>query len=227
VIKRTAKRAKLETGWYDVLCQLYQDTKITELRNILWEQVKNLVYGRVHAFIRRKKFSVLADKELCKKIFDDSFLIFIKATEIWDKNRKTKFLTFLGDILDQEILNIIRLDRYHKSRDKKLEGKLKKQVVDEPIKFFSYRDQEKEEILGEFKELFESFSFKSKLERDIIYTMVYGKMGDWTKLRKESKMSVGKFAKIRQQISIELKEYILEKSSPRMKDVLKEILEEK
>ena len=234
-MKRRAKRAKINTEWYDDLCSLYQKTKTLELtdvanalRNIFWDQVRGIVHGRVHEFVRIKKPSLLLrDRDLVQKLFQESFFIFCKACNIWDKKRKTKFLTFLGDILDQEILNIIRLDWYYKSRDRKLEGKLRDQVVDEPIPFFDEEQQEREHVLEEVKVLVENFSFGSEIERDIVRTIIYGKVGDWIRLRKKSGLGIGKFNKVRQEIIEKLKSYIKEKSSPKVRDVILEIVSEK
>jgi len=226
-IKRVSKKAKIETAWYDDLCSLYQRTKISSVRNLLWEQVKNIVYARVHEFIRKKKPYLRKDKDLSQKLFQESFFIFVKATEIWDKKRKTKFLTFLGDILDQEILNIIRLDNYHRTRDRKIEDKLRREILDEPYTFSDEGSQEKTSILEELRFLFENFNFSSQLDRDIVSTMIYGKTGDWVRLQRKSKLSVSKFNKRRQEVIGKLRIYIKEKSSQKVLDVIKEILDER
>jgi hypothetical protein len=234
-VKRRAKRAKINTEWYDDLCSLYQKTKALELldvssslRNIFWDQVRGLVHGRVHEFVRVKKPSLLMrDRDLTQKLFQESFFIFCKACNIWDKKRKTKFLTFLGDILDQEILNIIRLDWYYKSRDRKLVGKLKEQVIDEPVSFFDEEKQEKANVLEEVKLLVENFNFESEIERDIVRTIIYGKVGDWVRLRKKSGLGIGKFNKVRQGVIKKLKIHIEEKASLKTRAVILEIVSEK
>jgi len=226
-VKRISKKAKIETAWYDDLCILYQRTKIPDLRNLLWEQVKNVVYARVHEFIREKKPYLRKNKELSQKLFQESFFIFIKATDIWDKKRKTKFLTFLGDILDQEILNIIRLDNYHKARDKKIEDKLRREILDEPFSFSGEEQYEKSEVLEELRILFENFNFSSQLDRDIINTIIYGKVGDWVRLQKKSDLSAGKFNRRRREVLGELRGYIEKKGTPRVRAVIKEILNER
>ncbi len=234
-MKLRAKRLKINTEWYDELCLLVQRTKTLDLeavssslRNILWEQVRGIVHGRVHEFVRVRKPSLLVkDTDLAQKLFQESFFIFCKACNIWDKNRKTKFLTFLGDILDQEILNIIRLEYYHRSRSRKLEGKLKGQVIDESIPFYDEESRERDLVLEEVRTLIESYKFSSKLERDIINTIIYGKVGDWVKLRKKSGLGVAKFNKTRQLVVEKLKTYISEKSSSKTRDVILEIVSEK
>jgi len=234
-VERRAKRAKINTEWYDDLCSLYQKTKALELldvsnslRNIFWDQVRGLVHGRVHEFVRVKKPSLLMrDRDLTQKLFQESFFIFCKACNIWDKKRKTKFLTFLGDILDQEILNIIRLDWWYKSRDKKLVDKLKDQVIDEPVSFFDEEKQEKASVLEEVRSLIENFKFESEIERDIVNTIIYGKVGDWVKLRKKSGLGIGKFNKVRKAVIEKLKNHIKEKSSPKTLAVILEIIGEK
>lgn len=233
--KRIAKKPKINTDWYDDLCLVYQKTKKLELnsvanslRNVFWEQVKGIVHGRVHEFVRNKKPSLLVkDRDLIQKLFQESFFIFCKACNIWDKKRKTKFLTFLGDILDQEILNIIRLDYYYKSRDKKLEVRLREQIIDEPIQFQDEERQERESILEEVRTLLENFTFSSNIERDIVHTMIYGKTGDWTKLRKKSGLGFGKFTKTRQEVINKLKEYIENSTSQKTKAVIVDIISKK
>lgn len=214
-----------DTSWYDDLCLLYQKTKIPELRNVLWEQVKLLLYSRVRGFINEKKSAILKkDPDLCQQLYQDVFFIFQKACDIWDPSRKTKFLTFLGDIVDQEILNIIRLNLYHKSRDNKIKTKLNAEFE---LPVSTTEDFEKEELLSEVKQLFENFSFNSMLERDIVYTTVYGKSGDWSRLQKKSKKSIADFFKLRTEVMEKLKKHVLDNCSPRMKEILQNVLEEK
>lgn len=223
--------SKPDTKWYDDLCILYQKTQIPDLRNVLWDQVRGIVHGRVHEFIREKKVSILLhNRDLCQKLFQESFFIFVKAVNIWDPSRNTKFLTFLGDILNQEILNIIRLDLYYKNRDKKLETKLKAQnpveeqvanTVDIECSF------ERQEMLDEVRELFENFPFESQTDRDIVYTMIYGKMGDWSRLSKRLGIGPGKLYKMRLQIVEKLRNHIETNCSTKLKCVLKEVLVEK
>lgn len=222
------RKDKRDTGWYDDLCELYQRTHIDSLRNILWEQVKGLVYGRVHQFIREKKSTILRrDQELSQLLFQESFLIFVKAVNIWDRRRRTKFLTFLGDILNQEILNKIRLHLYHKQRDWKLEAKLKTSSDfvphTEPFKDNAF---EREEFYAEIKVLFDAFSFDDEIDRDIAYTMVYGKIGDWTKLQRKSGLGIGGFYRKRTNLVEKLRVYIIENSTPKMKVIIEEIMSE-
>jgi len=230
--KRTSKRAKLDTSWYDALVLLYQKTRdlgldqaSSSLRNVGWECMRGIVHGKVRDHI--KTFRLLHDRDLCQKLFQDSFFIYTKACNIWDYKRKTKFLTFLGDILPQELRNVVSLDRYHNKRDYKLEKRLRKQVVDEPIHFFDEIDQERKLVLEEIRELLEKFSFGSEVERDIANILIYGKLGDWGKLQKKSGLKSANFAKARQDVALKLREYILSKCSEHTKNVLKEILGEK
>lgn len=227
-----SKRVKPDTNWYNDLILLYRKAKELELpavysalRNIGWDCMKGLVHGRVHEHIRKRK--LLVNRDLCQKLFQESFFIYIKATDIWDPGRGTKFLTFLGDILDQELMNIVRMDNWYRTRDKKLEYKLRSQVISESEEFPDEESKEKEMVLEEIKELLEKFSFDSRLERNIVNTIIYGKSGDWTKLRKESGVSSIKFSKIRKEIIEKLKKYILEGSSTRVKDLLHDIVTEK
>lgn len=222
------RKGKRDTGWYDELCELYQKTHIEALRNILWEQVRGLVHGRVHQFIREKKAAILRrEPELCDKLFQESFFIFVKAVDIWDRKRRTKFLTFLGDILNQEILNKIRLHLYHRQRDWKLEKKLlaSSDFVPhtEPFKDNAF---ERDEFFYDIKALFESFSFDDEIDRDIAYTMVYGKIGDWSRLQKKSGMGIGVFYKKRTDLVKKLKVYVIENSTPKMKAIIEEIMGE-
>lgn len=217
---------KKDTRWYDDLLDLYQRTRITELRNVLWENVKGLIYGRVHEFIRDRKTYLKRDPEMCQKLFQESFFIFQKACDIWDINRQTKFLTFLGDILDQEIMNIIRLESYHRTRDYKLKGRIKEDVLQIP----EVRDEvdfERDELLEEVKRLMENYSFDSALERDIAFVMAYGKVGDWARLQKKSGMGIGKFYKLRLQVSKKLRDHIHTNCSTQLQAVLKDFLKEK
>jgi hypothetical protein len=222
---------KPDTKWYDDLCLLYQKTRIPELRNVLWDQVRGIVHGRVHQFIREKKVSILLhNQDLCQKLFQESFFIFVKAVDIWDPSRNTKFLTFLGDILNQEILNIIRLDLYYKTRDKKLEDKLKLHYpIEEQVNESRDYDEdfERQEMLEEMKTLFENYPFKNQIDRDIVYTMIYGKMGDWSKLSKRLGVGLGKLYKMRLQIIEDLRNYIEAHCSTRLKCILQELLVEK
>ena len=220
------KKEKRDTGWYDDLCKMFQKTQIPELRNVLWEQVKLLIYGRIRDFINGKGgFNLKRDPEICQKLYQDAFFIFLKAVRVWDPKKKTKFLTFLGDILDQEVMNIIRLDWYHRSRDFRLGAKLKVERVTEfPPE---QEDFEKKELLEDIRILFESYSFESQIEKDIIYTTVYGVSGDWSRLQKRSKLSIANFAKLRQKTIGKMKQYVLDNCSDKQKAVLKELLEEK
>src|SRR4030043_698356 len=217
---------KRDTSWYDDLCDLYQRTHLTPLRNILWDQVRGLVHGRVHQFIREKKSTILRrDPELCQKLFQESFFIFVKAVDIWDRRRRTKFITFLGDILNQEILNKIRLPLYHRQRDWKLEARLRtSDDFASQTEAFKDNDFEREEFFGDVRTLFENYSFTDQLERDIAYTFVYGKIGDWTKLQKKSGLGIGVFYRKRTELKEKLKAYILDNSTPKMKAILDEII---
>jgi hypothetical protein len=219
---------KRDTGWYDDLCDLYQRTHIASLRNILWEQVRGLVHGRVHQFIREKKSTILRrDPELCQKLFQESFFIFVKAVDIWDRKRRTKFLTFLGDILNQEILNKIRLHLYHRQRDWKLEMKLKMSEDFVPhTPPFKDNAFEREEFYDEIRTLFENFSFADEIDRDIAYTMIYGKIGDWAKLQKKSGLGIGGFYRKRMELIEKLRTYITDSSTPKMKAIIEEIMSE-
>ncbi len=221
-------KGKRDTGWYDDLCELYQRTHIDSLRNILWEQVRGLVHGRVHQFIREKKATILRrDPELCQLLFQESFLIFVKAVDIWDRKRRTKFLTFLGDILNQEILNKIRLHLYHRQRDWKLEAKLKASSDFVPhTEAFKDNAFERDEFYESIKVLFDGFSFDDEIDRDIAYTMVYGKIGDWTRLQKKSGLGIGVFYRKRTDLKDKLRNYIIENSTPKMKAIIEEIMGE-
>jgi hypothetical protein len=222
------RKGKKDTGWYDDLCDLYQRTHIDSLRNILWEQVRGLVHGRVHQFIREKKSAILRrDPDFCQVLFQESFFIFVKAVDIWDRKRRTKFLTFLGDILNQEILNKIRLHLYHKQRDWKLETKLKisSDFVPhtEPFKDNAF---ERDEFFEDIKILFDGYSFADEIDRDIAYTMVYGKIGDWTRLQKKSGLGIGGFYRKRSDLKEKLRKYIIENSTPKMREIIEEIMGE-
>lgn len=220
-------KPKPDTKWYDSLCSLYQQTKIPELRNILWEQVKLLIYQRIRKFVNEKKgIELKKNTDLLQRLNQEAFFIFTKATEVWDPARKTKFLTFLGDILDQEIMNIIRMDWYYKTRDFKICRKLMYESSVEQIPI-EQEQFEKKEFLEEIKNLLANYGFESELERDIIYTVIYGVAGDWAKLQKKSKLSVAGFSKVRKKITEKMKKYILDNCSEKQKAVLKEILGEK
>ncbi|OGM08244.1 hypothetical protein A2Z67_00905 [Candidatus Woesebacteria bacterium RBG_13_36_22] len=234
-------KEKRETLWYDDLCKLYQKTRIPELRNILWEQVKLLLYSRIRKFVTEKKSSILKrDPDLVMQLYQDAFFIFQKACDVWDPTRNTRFLTFLSDIIDQEVLNIIRLDIYHKVRD----SKIKKRIEDE-MECFNWpgqigraterkkifvepstctEDFEKEKFFEEVRHMFENYCFENQLERDIVYTTVYGKPGEWVRLQKKSRMSIENFYKLRDATMTKLKHFILENCTKHMKDVLCEVL---
>jgi len=225
-------KVKFDTSWYDDLALLYQKTRdlgityaSTELRNLGWNQIQGIVYNRVHTYIRKRKSLVLSDKDLVQKLFQESFFIFVKALNIWDRNRKTKFLTFLGDILNQEIMNIVRLDRYHKTRDYKIEKRIQNQKIDEPIRFFDEECIEKESVLEEVKVILNSIVFETQLERDLVNTIIFGDAKDLSKLRKSSKMSVLTFLSFKDKIKERLKQEILSKSSEKTKSIIKEIVE--
>lgn len=223
---------KRETLWYDDLCILYKRTKAmgnkeasTALRNVLWDQVKSLINSKIREYIVEKRRSQLrSDPDLCQKLYQEGFLIFQKACDVWNPDRNTKFLTFLGDILDQEILNIIRLHHYYKTREFKIKVRLTQELGNtiEPEE-----DVEKLELLERVKNLCESYSFGSELERDIIFTQIYGKLGDWSKLQARSDMGIGSFYKLRDQTLKKLRAHIIENCEPRMQEVLKQVLEEK
>gem|GEM_PF-2947313 len=230
--ERIPKRAKIDTNWYDDLALLYQKTRdlglvqvSSSLRNIGWECMRGIVHGKVRDLIKTNR--LLQDRDLCQKLYQDSFLIYTKACDIWDYKRKTKFLTFLGDILPQELKNVVSLDRYHSKRDYKLEKRLRKQVIDEPIRFFDEIDQERNLVLEEIRELLEKFSFGSEIERDVANVLIYGRLGDWSKLQKKSGLKSGNFAKVRKGVVDKLKSHILTECSEHTKNVLKEILGEK
>jgi hypothetical protein len=225
-------KAKPDTNWYDDLIILCQRTKMLglvyatdSLRNIGWEQMKGIVHGRVHKHVRDRK--LLYDRDLCFKLFQESFFVYCKAVNIWDRSRKTKFLTFLGDILDQELMNIVRMHQYYKSRDKKLEIKLMGQVVDEPIPFFTEEDNEKSKVLEEIKTLLDNFGFESELERDIVDTIIYGRIGDWGKLQRKSNLGAANFSKLRKHVVEKLRNYILANCSEKVKEILQDIVHAK
>lgn len=226
---------KDDTKWYDDLCWLYQincalsrSETAYQIRNLLWEQVKGLVQGRVHEFIRNRRAAALKyDKDLSQKLFQESFFVFVKACDVWDSSRKTKFLTFLGDILDQEILNIIRLDNYHKFRDKKLEIRINQNsMVDDPEETVE-DNLEKNKMFDEIKDMIENFPFENPTERDVIYTIIYGKMGDWAKLRERLGLGIGKLYKIRSNAIQRLREHILQNCSSKVREVINEVVNEK
>lgn len=225
-------KVKFDTSWYDDLALLYQKTRdlgviyaSTELRNLGWDQIQGIVYNRVHSYIRKRKTSVLSDRDLCQKLFQESFFIFVKALDIWDRNRKTKFLTFLGDILNQEIMNIVRLDRYHKTRDYKIEKRIQSQKIDEPIPFLNEESIEKEGVLEEVKVILNNIVFETQLERDLVNAIIFGDTKDLSELRKSSKMSVLTFSAYKDQVKEKLKQEILSKSSEKAKAVIQEIVE--
>jgi hypothetical protein len=220
-------KEKKDTLWYDKLCILVQEVKETEpaassaLRNILWEQVKLLLYARVRDFINEKKSAILKrDPELCQQLYQDVFFIFQKACNIWDPARKTKFITFLGDIIDQEILNVIRLDLYHKNRDRKIFKRMSENFEGLPDK----SDVDRGKTLEEVKHLFENYSFKSELERMIIRTIMYGKKGDWLRVQRKSHMVAGNFYRLKRETINRLKTYLLENGSPYLKEYLEDII---
>jgi hypothetical protein len=229
-------KKKWDTAWYDDLCMLYQKVKsfkdnpqaleaANSLRNVLWDQVKSLINSKVREYIVEKRRSQLrSDPDLCQKLYQEGFFIFQKACDIWNPDRNTKFLTFLGDILDQEILNIIRLHNYYKTREYKIKARLSQEVEDVEE---HEEDIEKQELLERVKILCESYSFGSQLERNIVFTAIYGKLGDWSKLQATSDMGIGSFYKLRDKTLKAMRAYILANCEPRLQDVLKEILEEK
>jgi len=227
---------KRDTVWYNDLCILYQRTKAlgldkasADLRNILWDQIRSFVHGRVYDFIHEKKASILRkDPDLCSKLYQESFFVFLKACDIWDQERKTKFMTFLGDIINQEILNIIRMDLYYRTRDRKLAIKLSNEhKVERENETTGEENFEKDELFEEVHFILENFAFGDELERDIVFTTLYGRMGDWAKLQKKSGLSLSVFYRMRAQTIQKLREHILSCCSDKMKDVLKEVLAEK
>ena len=235
-------KGKINTEWYDDLCLLYQKTRdlgLTEIsiifRDLLWDQVRGIVYSRIQEFIKHRKSALLLkDYDLSQKLFQESFFIFTKAVDKWDPNRKTKFITFIGDILDQEILNIIKLDGYAKKKHTKISSKLKDFHKGTEPEFFDETAIEKKAVLAEVEELINNFSFscypdpmKNQLDRDIVHTLIYGKLGDWGKLRKKYKMSLSDFNQFKKDSVNRIRTYILEKSSPKVKYVLSEIVNEK
>lgn len=226
------KKSRYNTEWYDDLALLYQKTRdlgviyaSTELRNLGWDQIQGIVYNRVHSYIRKRKTSVLSDRDLCQKLFQESFFIFVKALDIWDRNRKTKFLTFLGDILNQEIMNIVRLDRYHKTRDYKIEKRIQSQKIDEPIPFLNEEGLEKESVLAEVRNILNDIVFESQLERDLVNAITFGDVKDLSELRKSAKMSVLSFSAYKDQVKEKLRQEILSKSSEKAKAVIQEIVQ--
>jgi DNA-directed RNA polymerase specialized sigma subunit len=226
-VKKENKKKK-DTTWYNDLVKIYQDKKVdnpvvaTAIRNILWEQIKNLLYSRVRDIIDRRKGDIVRqDPEFAKQLYQDTFFILQKAVDIWDPNRGTKFLTFLGDIADQEILNKIRLHFYHKTRDKKIRDRTAEEFV---LKTTSIEEYEKDEMLDEMKRLFENYTFDTKLERDIVNLIVYGRGGAWNKLLKRSKMNIDHFYKLRDATLKKLRVYILENCNIIMRDSLETFL---
>jgi hypothetical protein len=221
-------KKKKDTLWYDDFAKLYlkmRDIDInvaSQVRNILWEQVKNLLYSRVRDIVEKRKGDIVRqDPDFAKQLYQDCFLILQKACDIWDPTRGTKFLTFLGDITDQEILNKIRLHFYHKTRDKKIRIR----TIDEfEQKYDTIEDREREEMLEEVKRLFEDYSFETKLERDIVNLVVDGREGDWKRLQRKSKMSIENFYKLRDVTLDKLKKYILDNCTITMKDALENLL---
>ncbi len=224
--KKEEKEKKVwDTEWYDDLCKMYQRTKIPELRNVLWEQVKLLVFSRVRKFITDRRGTALRrNPELCQKINQESFFIFLKACDRWDPARGTKFLTFLGDILDQEIMNIVRLDWYYKTRDVKIGNKLLIEKATES-RTQEQEEFEKAELLEEIRRLLDEYTFDSELEQDIVWTMIYGVSGDWTRLQRKHKLSIATFTKARKKVIEKLKKYFLDHCDEKQKCVLKEMLE--
>jgi len=218
-----------DTQWYDELCELWQRTQIPELRNVLWEQVKHFIYGRIHEFIRdRKSSSIKQDPDLIQELFQGSWLIFLKAATIWDKRRKTKFLTFLGNCLNQEIMNIIRLYYYHKTRTIKLAAKMKVALESEHSDSITFADElEKETMLEGVRDMMEGFPFSNELERDIARTMMYNKVGDWSRLQKQCGIGIGAFYKLRREVTAKLRKHIEDNASPKMAALIREYLEEK
>jgi hypothetical protein len=134
-------------------------------------------------------------------------------------------LTYLGNrFLDNEITNRIRLESYYKNRDKKIELKLTDLAL--PSEEFEEDYFEREIFLDRIRELFEDFSFTTELERNIAQVMVYGKMGDWKKLRVSSKLAIGKFFKVREKVIADLKLYLEVNLDDKEKILLKEFLAE-
>lgn len=224
------EKEKLDNAWYDDLVVMYQKTKIPELRNVLWEQVKLLIYSLVRRFINEKKSSILKrDSELCKKLYDDAFFIFCKCCDSYDPSKKTKFLTFLGYKVPQDIRNTISLHYYHKNRDQQIEKKVEDEMsVKESHEIHDVAENfESEVLLDEIRILFENFSFETPLERDVIYTLMYGKSGDWKKLQKKSKLTPVEFNRFRSRVVEKLRKHIVDSCSPKMRDVLQEWLHEK
>lgn len=218
---------KTDTKWYDDLVVLFHKTGIESIRNVLWDQVKGLVYGRVHDFIRQSSY-LRYDNDLCQKLFQESFFIFVKAVDIWDVTRKTKFITFLGAMLDQEIKNIIRLEHYHKNRDKKIEVKIKDKTPPHNWILPSHETNlDRNEFFEEIREIIENFPFENQTERDVVFTIIYGEMGDWSKLRKRLDIGIGKLYKIRAKAIERLRIHIKENCSEKMKTVLGEVIAEK
>jgi len=230
--ERIAKKPKLNTDWYDDLILLYQKTKglglsevSSSLRNVGWECMKGFVHGKVHEHIRMKR--LIHDRELCQKLFQESFFIFCKVIDLWNPDKNTKVLTWLGDCLPQELMNKVRLDQYHRSRDYKLEKKLRDQLVDEPLQFFSEEDQERKEVLEEVRNLLENMPWDTTLEREMANIMIYGKSGDWNKLQRSSNLGIGKFSKLRKKVIEYLRSYIMEHCSDKTREILRSIVTEK
>lgn len=246
-----AEKAKRETWWYDPIIEIYQkmspkDSRFTELRNFVWKSIEGLVVSQIKKFIDRKGTTLRRDPELCQKLYGEAYFIFLKACEKWnpigvvdseDKKHnptgvigangthKTTFMTFLWAIIDQELLNIVRLDWYYKNRNIKIARRLLSEGTAElkpEQERFEYND-----LLADIKEFLENYSFESDLERDIIWTMIYGIPGDWKKLQQKSKVSPAAFSKARKKTVAKLKESILGHCTPKQKDVLRELLEER
>jgi hypothetical protein len=87
--------------------------------------------------------------------------------------------------------------------------------------------QERDTVLTEVRTLMENFNFGSQIERDVVNVMIYGKVGDWAKLRRSYDLGIGKFNKIRQEVVEELKEYLIKNCSKKTKDVIFEVISEK
>jgi hypothetical protein len=229
---RIPKRQKINTEWYDDLVLLYQKTKglglkevSSSLRNIGWENLRGFIHGKVHEHIRTKRLQY--DRDLCQKLFQESFFIFCKVIDIWDPSRKTKVMTWLGDCLPQELMNNVRLTQYHKSRDRKIASRLRNQVVDESATFDNEEDQERKSVLEEVHDLLENLTFNTDLERKIAFTMIYGRAGDWRRLQKSSGLGAGKFGKVRKQVVEKLRSYIMDNCSIRAKEILTDLVLEK
>lgn len=230
-----AEKVKWDTSWYDTCVILYQRTKITEFRNILWKQVERLMFSRIKKFVANRKGTALRNNpELIHKLYNEAFFIFLKACDRWNpegitdaagKLHRTTFVTFLGDIIEQEIMNVVSLDWYYKNRDIKIARRL---ISERP--FEQTPDQElfeKNDLLADIKGFLENYTFENELERDVVWTMIYGIPGDWAKLQKKFKLSISAFSKVRKKTVTKLRDSVLLHCSPKQKDVLRELLEEK